>query len=436
MYKPGLVNILFFFLVFLFISCNKEPDKIGLKIRPDDDQVNIQYTDTTKVLAYSVLEDSVRTDETQYSLLGSYLDPVFGKTTACIFTQVRLSENGYEFGSNPVLDSLVFTLDYSGYYGDTNTLQVFRIFELSEELYKDSIYYSNDYIPNQGIELANISFYPRPNKKITIGEEEMAPHLRIKLYDEFGDKILTAPESTFVDNDSFLEFLKGFYIMAEPVTTEGAILYFDLMSELSQMVIYYSNDEQDSLSFEFIINEKCARFINYNHYDYENADPEFKAQVLNDDTTLGENRLYLQAMGGVKTKIFFPDIKELNANGRVAVNEAKLVINGYEEITDYKAPDRLVLIQITEDGSTKIIIDQYENYFGGSYDSTANQYIFRITRYIQSLLQEGNEDYGIYLMIIRASLVANRFVFNGTLPDPQTPFSKRFKLNVTYTHVE
>ncbi len=436
MYKPGLVNILFFSLVFLFISCNKEPDKIGLKIRPDDDQVNIQYTDETKVMAYSVLEDSVRTDETQYSLLGSYLDPVFGKTTACIYTQVRLSENGYEFGSNPVLDSLVLTMDYSGYYGDTNTLQVFRIFELSEEFYKDSVYYSNDNIPNQGIELGNISFYPRPNKKITIGEEEMVPHLRIRLYDDFGDKILTAPESTFVDNDSFLEFLKGFYIMAEPVTTEGAILYFDLMSELSQMVIYYSNDEQDSLSFEFIINEKCARFINYNHYDYENADPEFKAQVLNDDTTLGENRLYLQAMGGVKTKIFFPDIKELNANGRVAVNEAKLVINGYEEITDYKAPDRLVLIQITEDGSTKIIIDQYENYFGGSYDSTANQYIFRITRYIQSLLQEGNEDYGLYLMIIRASLVANRFVFNGILPDSPTLFSKRFKLNVTYTHVE
>jgi hypothetical protein len=262
------------------------------------------------------------------------------------------------------------------------------------------------------------------------------PQLRIRLSDDFGNAILSAPSSAFADNDSWLEFFKGFAMVPEETNTTGSILSFNLLSAISQMVIYYRNDEQDSLDFEFIINDNCARFMNYEHYEYVHADASLQQQVLEGDTELGNNRLYLQAMGGLKVKIFFPHIKSIVANGKIAINEAKLVINDYQEEEEFPPPSRLVVVGINEQGNNYIIPDQFEFYYGGLYDTTKNQVIFRITRYIQSLLEEDAQDYGLHLIVASASLVPNRQIINGAMPDPPTPYSKRFKLNITYTPVE
>ncbi|MEA3476642.1 MAG: DUF4270 domain-containing protein [Bacteroidota bacterium] len=431
-----LVLLLVIIAIIGFIACKKEPDKVGVSIRPEEDVVNALYYDTTSIIAYSVLEDSVRTDETKISLLGSYLDPVFGKTTANIYTQLRLSENGYDFGDNPVLDSLVLSMDYNGYYGDTNTQLQIKIYQLGESMFKDSVYYSIHNIPNEGVELANLSFYPKPTQPVAVGDDTIPAQLRIQMSEEFGNALLNASSSVYLDNESFQEFFKGFYMATEAVGSDGSILYFDLLSTQSKMVIYYRNDEQDSLQFTFVINDNCARFMNYNHYEYIDANPDFKAQVLNGDTSLGDQQLFLQAMGGVKTLIKFPYIKNLVANGRVAVNEAKFVINDVEETEDYPPPGRLVVVGINEEGKNYILPDQFEFYYGGYYDTTKNQVIFRITRYIQSLLEEDARDYGLYLFIVNASLVANRQIVNGPIPNPPIPYSKRLKLNLTYTPVE
>ena len=71
------------------------------------------------------------------------------------------------------------------------------------------------------------------------------------------------------------------------------------------MTLYYKNDENDSLKYDFLINEHCARFNNFNHYDYSDAVPE----IIDTNITLGDSILYLQAMGGIKTKIMFPNIQ-------------------------------------------------------------------------------------------------------------------------------
>jgi hypothetical protein len=434
--KTGLVILLTISLLSLFQACKKEPDKVGIGIRPEEDIVNVFNQDTSTVKAYSVREDSVKTDETQLNLVGSYLDPVFGKTTATLYTQVRLSENGYTFGDNPVLDSIVLTMDYSGYYGDTNDQLQMRVYQLSESIFPDSVYYSNKSIPYDPVELAGLSFYPRPTSPVVVAGDTVLARLRIRLSDDFGNSILNAPASALLDNENWLEFFKGFVLVPEETGGTGSMLSFDLLSSVSNLVIYYRNDEQDSLDFEFFINDNCARFMNYDHYDYIHADALLQEQVMDGNTALGDNRLYLQAMAGIKAKIMFPHIRSINANGRVAINEAKLVINDYQEEEEFPPPGRLVVVGIDEEGKNYIIPDQFEFYYGGYYDTTNNQVVFRITRYIQSLLEEGAQDYGLHLLIASASLLPNRQIMNGPLPDPPTPFSKRLKLNITYTPVE
>ncbi len=435
---PKQILLSLFVITILILSCNKEFDKIGLDIQPAEDKLNVEYNDTTTLVTYSVREDSVQTGNSSVSLLGSYMDPIMGKSTASIYTQLRLSIVGYNFGEAPILDSLILSLAYSGSYGDTTTSQTVKVYELDGNLYPDTCYYSNHNIQKFSVELANYTFIPKPHDSVVVGNDTLPPQLRINLSSitsELGNKLLNASETDLEDNENFLEFFHGLYITADPVEVGGAILYFDLMSTMSQMVIYYQNAEEDSLQFNFVINDNCARFNNYNHNNYEDASPEFKNQVLNGDTSLGDNILYLQAMGGVKTKIRFPNIKDFISSENIAVNQAMLIIKGIEGNNDFEPPSRLALVKINEEGETEVLIDQFEGdiYFGGTYISSVKEYRFRITRHIQHLLTGTETDYGLYLMNSGSSVKADRLTIFGPNPNPPTPFEDRIKLSLTYT---
>ncbi len=425
------------FLLLIISSCKKEPDKIGLDLQSPEENINVFYNDSTSVRAYSIKEDSIRSDETLISLLGSYLDPVFGRSTSILNTSVRLSENGHDFGTNPLLDSMIMIFEYEDYYGDTLTQLNLKAYKLTEKIEYDSTYYSDYPIQfDAGVEMANKTFYPRPKTNVTIDGQTELPQLHIRLSDVLGNEFLSAPSSVFEDNTSFLDWFYGLRFEIDSSAMPGSVLSFRLISTVSRMMIYYSNDDQDSLDFEFIINDNTARFANFSHNFGLSQDNEFKQQILDHDTLLGDNELFLQPMGGVKTKIFFPNIKDIADGKTIAINEAKLVINGTENITDYRAPYSLALVRIKEDGKTGLLIDQFEPYFGGGYDSSNNQYIFRITRHIQYLFSEDEKDYGLYLFVNSASLQARRFIMAG--PVPQLPIlpEKRLKLNLTYTQVD
>ena len=61
----------------------------GLLVQPQEDQLNVLVSDTTTVIAYTVKEDSLRSDEFTTSFWG-YVDPVFGYTKASIFSHIRM----------------------------------------------------------------------------------------------------------------------------------------------------------------------------------------------------------------------------------------------------------------------------------------------------------------------------------------------------------
>ncbi|MCK5766051.1 MAG: DUF4270 family protein, partial [Bacteroidales bacterium] len=108
-------------LITFLTACNKKPDQVGLSLQPVSDELSVVFDNSTGLLSHSLREDSVRTDVNvvKTGMLGSMLDPVFGKTTAEIYSQFRLSENGQDFGTAPELDSLILSLSYSGFYGDS-----------------------------------------------------------------------------------------------------------------------------------------------------------------------------------------------------------------------------------------------------------------------------------------------------------------------------
>ncbi len=437
-------NYFFILALLVFISfsaCKKDLEKIGLELQPDQDNLIVRFSDTTTVVAYSVLVDSVNTTGLTNNLLGSIMDPVFGLSTASIYTQFRLSTLAPDFGENPVLDSLVLFLSTAGAYGDTNTQQTIRIFELDEAMVFDTAYYSNYELANTGIELANYTYFPKPNTKVVVGEDTLSPHISINMSDfstELGEKILNADSAYLATNTDFVDFFKGLYITVDDVTNNGAIVFYGLTSAISKMKMYYKNDENDSLSYSFITTQYGARFNHYDHNNYLDASSAFQYQVLYGGTSLGEKILYLQPLSGVKTIITFPYLQNWLDSGNIFINQAKLWITPAETESEYDLPSTLALIKISEEGEAEFIIDQYEGegYFGGYYDSTYCGYNFRISRYIQKLLTDEIETNEFNLLVSGSATKANRIIISGTNPSDPVPYSNRLKLELTYTRID
>ncbi|MFN7013651.1 MAG: DUF4270 family protein, partial [Bacteroidia bacterium] len=153
------------------------------------------------------------------------------------------------------------------------------------------------------------------------------------------------------------------------------------------------------------------------------------------DSSIGKQKVYIQSMGGVKTKVYFPYFKNIAANGNVIINQAELVlsVNEDESVTNQYSPhNRLTLAAAREDGTNAIIIDQLESeiYFGGNYNTTTKEYRFNITRHMQRLINgQVTEDYGLFILPSGGAVNANRTVLHGS--DKEHP--KHIKLILTYT---
>lgn len=419
----------------IFNGCKKEVNKLGFGVQPESDKIDVLYNDTSSVVAYSTLLDSISSSNAPTSLAGSLLDPVFGTTTASFSVSFRLSRTSFSFGDNPQMDSLIFTLEYEKLFGDTLSEVTLRFYELTEALQSDTVYYSNSHVEWSEVLLSEISFVPNIRDSVVVDGDTLPPHMRVnmnQLSTALGDKLIGASDDEMSSNSSFQELFKGLRVEAVPVNSSGQIIAFNMLASMSEMRMYYSNDESDSLLYIYSINNNSVRFGNFLH-DYSLGDNQFRSQVIEGDTTLGSEVVYVQPMGGVMTKIFFPHISSWYNDGPVAVNEARLFLEGYEEMPYLDPPALLILTRLDEDGNLIPLLEQLEGvgYFGGQYDEENDRYWFRITNYVQQLMSGTIESHGLALIISGAAYTTDRILISGY--DPGLLPEKKMRLELTYT---
>lgn len=429
-------------LASVMVSCVKSPKKIGAEIMPEDSKLQVYWSDTTTVYAYSETIDSIRTDELTINYLGSIADPVFGSTIAGIYSQFTLSSLGHEFGPNPQLDSLILYLTYKGHYGDTNSTLVAHAYELNENMELDQEYYSNLILQHFPSDYLNYSFIPKPNDSTTVIDSIAHDTTKVGAIQRFdlgaynpnlGNKLLSADTSIMSNTNEFRDFFKGLYLITEPIQQDGILLRFDLVDIKSGLILYYKNDTVDSLSYKYGVSAITPRVSRYEN-NYLNAASDFKAQTLYGDTALGAQKFYTQGFSGVRGIIKFPFLREWARRGNIGLNEAKLVFTGFEAEPYQDPPAALLLVKANEDGTQSILEDQYEgeSYFDGVYRSSSNEYIFRITNHLQSLIADTNlVDYGLFVYPNASSINPKQFIFNGNQPVNDTV--KPFRLEIVYT---
>lgn len=415
--------------IFLFIgvmtisSCKKVESDLGVDVLPSSDQLGLEV-DTLEINSYSSLEDSLRSDEFSNNMLGSYYDATFGKTKASIYTQVRLSViPTFTDLANTVVDSVVLSMNIVDYYGEHDD-QTFEVYEISEDIYRDSNYYTNTDISNKGIDLVKPgfeTFAASLTNSPVIDGEVLDPQMRIRLNETFGDMILNSDSLT--SDAVFAEYFKGLYITVDdagqPQGT-GGIYSFDLEHNDTKITIYYHNST-DTLNFEMPINDKCARFTSMKH-DYSGT----KVEQQLADSTLGNEFYYVQAGQGLVGNLMIPGLSNLTNDGPIIINRAELYLPvQYYSASTYAPPTRVIAYGLDDENEIYTMPDFNLGFsiYGGNFDDDKKAFTFNIIRYIQDVVNGTVMNNPIRILPTGSVVTPHQVIMSGkNSPNREKPY--------------
>lgn len=431
---------------FVLLACEKSNNELGLE-QVIGDQATLADT-SLDVLTYTISIDSTlvalpyESQEliggyTGNRLIGSLVDPNFGRSVSALTAEMLLTTVNIDFGSNPVVDSAGLFLRYEGAYGDTATPMSFEVHQLAERLSRDTTFYSSyRAATGQLLSLPN-NIVPRPNSNVTIGGVLTTPTLGIPLdpvffQQNFAD-VGDGSFSGFSSQEDFLDYFKGLHVST--TTESGAILYFDLSSSNSVLRIFYHNDDEDSLSVSLNFSQGGDVLpIHFSEFDHDYDAYPTGFDLSNIDSVSGEENVYVQSMGGVVTIIEVPGLAGLTNQG-ILINQATLEITKKPGVgATSPPPTRLELRRISDEGGPGSLIRDFQFTFGDEGDGffrseplKQGKYRFRLTRYIFEVANGGTSQRLMLLPTVK-STAANRVVLaGGELPDSE------LKMKIYYT---
>ena len=321
-------------------------------------------------------------------------DPTFTYNFAGFYTQILLTENNTDLGSNPTVDSVVMSYTYSGYYGDLEDFTTIWIQKLWNPIYKDSTYYSTFDILNTDLPMNLVESF-------ILNKSTENPILKMNLQNSIGQQILSLGNEVLKDNETFLE---NFYGLQIDASAQNTMLYLSPTGSNSFLKIYYSNDESgtDTLSLDFELGGDAARINLFNPKPLSNL-------------TQIDGKVYIQSMAGYKSKITVNNIDLIKSllEGK-AINKVTMSFDveaGSQ--SEYEAHDKLFLVRVDQEGKNVFLTDytiEGETHFGGRLED--DKYEFNITRYFYQLLNNTSYTNELYLLPAGAAVNANRTILD------------------------
>ena len=387
---------------FLFFSCS-DSNVVGLEIQPNSDIIEIfngeviNEIDSLNPPLYSLSlsthsEDSLRTDETTSLLLGSINDPIFGLNEGSFLTQISLSENNVDLGENPVVDSVVFSYSYSGYYGDLTSPTSIAVKYVDLNIYKDSVYYSNHQFSGAFASTEDLLL------DFTISSDtSISPILKMTLDNSIGQQILDLGNSTLVDNETFQQNF-GCFSFNEYSSIANSIIYLNPSGSNSNLTIYYHNSISDTLSLSFALDGDAARINLFNDKPLSNLN-------------INSEYSYVQSMSGFRTNIEIENLDNLRLDlAGKSINHASLNFN-VTDFDTYSPHDKLFLVRENSEGSNVFLTDftiEGDSHFKGELNG--DSYDFNISRYFHKLLNDTSYSNKLILISSGGAINAHRTI--------------------------
>jgi hypothetical protein len=454
LFKQDLLTLLI--SLFIFTGC-ENPDGIGLDVDPES-AIEGKLVDTVTVLSSTVKEDSLSTSGLTKHPLGYFKDPIFGATDAQLALSLTLPSNDLKFGTSAILDSAVLVLKYADEYtGDVNSRLMVQVAQLSQRLTINSNYSSNAEHPadltwnNIGSKAVKVTLKDsvsiiQPIKGKPDPTVKRAPQARIPISAAFiQQKFLSADSANFKDNSAFNDFIKGLKITVNKDQTTGAggLVTFDLADTVSRLELYYrkpSGTTVDTILTTFDLNTGPSAATIKHDYTGTPVETQLNAPA----TTYSVN--YIQPLGGVKTRVTFPYVRNLKALGDITINKAELVVEIEAGTEIFSPAPRLYLYRTDIAEQRQLIPDVSLGLsalsLGGFYDTAKKQYRFTLTAYIQNLLNGKLTQYSTYITAVdskasgtAAMLPSGNTVSRAVVGSGSKIAPGKMKLNIIYTKV-
>lgn len=438
---------LFAVIIFVGWSCETNDQELGTDLLPAGDNVYLHHDTIFEINSYPVSGQPVFTHETgdgsRLLLLGATRDTIVGSSKASVVTQFNTTSS-YKNGPDLAIDSLVLYLYMDEYTGDTTEWITVRVHEMTERIYRDTVYYSDYEVEGKydPAPLAERSFLPKSN---TIHAFQIEDEAYLEKFYELETDTLA-----FRNDSVFKGHFKGFYIEAESESDQGVMAGLHLNNSGSRLAIKYASDStevdttegRDFVWTNFTIDQYSSQKINVFEHDHsgthlagiidrEDADPSY---------------CYVQGMAGVNTRLSFTKLQEWIDRGKIVISSATLIFDVVPEeesgLPTGVLPERLILLTELGEGEYEPLYDYISlrqvdtKRFGGILDAesesmfsdTTYSYRFNVTLHFQAMVNEEKPDNRFILQVYDA-MENPRFVKIRS-NHPANP--KRLRLEVVY----
>lgn len=396
--------LLLVILILLCLSCKKKPGNVGEDLLP----LPTVHVDTFPITITSEIIDSVRTENALTATFGTLYDSLTGTIEATTFFQLSFQGTNLDFGSNPVLDSIILTLYLPTRYGDEFTPMRFQVFEIEQAWGEDTIYHSRSYLTHSLVPLADT---------VIAFDSTFAPTVvRIPIRSQLGEKILYAPSSALTDPSAFKEYFKGLALKAQPIqfATLGCIYSFIPTNSNSALTLYY-HQSGDTVSQAFALRTIYQQDRYFTHIRRIISGNELI-------THLDSTYLLIQAGAFVRLKAHLPDLSRLTGKPI-----SKAILSLYHDpylnmsSNNLNPPPGVNLYYLKPDSNGNLIFSTSQFLTFGFYDEATLDYHIDITAYVQQYMT-GYFPYPDF--VIQPSALEysfNRGIYGGSLNPQRSP---------------
>lgn len=332
-------------LLLLNWNCTKiDTTQLGADLLPAIDNVNTFEKIFTVFGSKGTHVDTTKLTRPDIHVLGSINnDPLFGKTEANIYFQLKPDFFPYYFGSSKDtinnslapgtgFDSVVLCLSYKGFYGDSSIDQRLSVYELSPNTlgFVDSVSYKLNFQPDQplGDLLGQVTVKALDLDKYTFfrnGKDSIKNQIRIKLSNSFANKVFAIDSNKtkpFHSDSLFKELYKGFAVIAEKSFGGNGLFYISLIDTATRLEIHYRRKNGaaiDTAFSRFNLSVGSANISPSANANFLKRDTSVSEYLLDPDTTA----LYILSAPGTAIDLSIP---ALDTFSNSIIHRAELIL--------------------------------------------------------------------------------------------------------------
>jgi hypothetical protein len=423
-------------IALLFSACKKlnESTELGGGLLPPVDNIKTFETFLDVETDNKIFQDTTKvyfSDNLGVGHIGN--DPEFGGTHADAY--FNISNTFYPFypfvkKDTLAIDSVVLSLSYNNYFGDTNSTQTIRVYEIDQSPeFNDTTLYKYNYqpdFPTTGGQLGAKTFQVRNLKDSVLfirkkDTTKLANVIRIPLDISLGIRLAgydttSSPNGAYLNDSAFKKKFRGFAIKAD--NTGNALTYFSPSDKnKSKLIVYFrvtKNGLTDTTSAEFY--HQTLGQANIIKRTQGGGWLSYLSNGLPSD-----DKVYLQSVPGSYASIKIPGLDTFK---NAVIHRAELVMKPLRSSQDniFIQPSGLFLDRVNTLADTAFTFDDDMDVQASGFDYTYNfstfggglksdsTYRFNLSKYVQNIitLKKPNQTLRLFAPV-RAFVYSDRF---------------------------